>query len=190
MLSGHTLEKSIYYIDLYQNTGISTHSYLKKALSPRQSEHLNSKESWSDKEWRQQKGVSLNHIARESSDVKRLASFYQQILGFEKIDSPIFGDFEVIWLKLPSSSLTLHLIQRNPSINLPESPYSAVSPVKDPINLRRGHHVSFSVTNFDEFVQSLKEKGIDTFVKTQPDGKTKQVFFFDPDGNGLEVGSW
>ncbi|KAL9240865.1 hypothetical protein vseg_015037 [Gypsophila vaccaria] len=136
------------------------------------------------------KGVSLNHIARESSDVNRLASFYQHILGFEKIDSPNFGEFEVIWLKLPASSLTLHLIQRNPSNNLPESPYSAVSPVKDPRSLPRGHHVSFGVSNFDDFVQSLKEEGIETFVKTQPDGKTKQVFFFDPDGNGLEVGSW
>ncbi|XP_019108068.1 glyoxylase I 4 isoform X3 [Beta vulgaris subsp. vulgaris] len=99
-------------------------------------------------------GVCLNHIARESADVKRLATFYQQILGFEQIESPKFGEFE------------------------------------DPTNLPRGHHISFSVSNFDEFVLFLKDKGIETFEKTQPDGKTKQVFFFDPDGNGLEVGSW
>ncbi|XP_057546930.1 uncharacterized protein LOC130825627 [Amaranthus tricolor] len=137
------------------------------------------------------KGVCLNHIARESADIKRLASFYQEILGFEQIESPKFDQFEVIWLR---SSLppyfSLHLIQRNPSTNLPEGPFSAASPIKDPSHLPRGHHVSFSVSNFDEFVQFLKEKGIETCEKTQPDGKTKQVFFFDPDGNGLEVGSW
>ncbi|XP_019108067.1 uncharacterized protein LOC104907007 isoform X2 [Beta vulgaris subsp. vulgaris] len=100
-------------------------------------------------------GVCLNHIARESADVKRLATFYQQILGFEQIESPKFGEFEVIWLRLPPS-FSLHLIQRNPSSQLPESPYSAASPVQDPTNLPRGHHISFSVSNFDEFVLFLK----------------------------------
>lgn len=135
------------------------------------------------------KGVCLNHIARESADIKRLANFYQEVLGFEQIESPKFGEFEVIWLRLPPS-FSLHLIQRNPSTQLPEGPYSAASPVEDPKNLPRGHHLAFSVSNFDQFVQILKEKGIETFKKTQPDGKIKQVFFFDPDGNGLEVQSW
>ncbi|ONK74325.1 uncharacterized protein A4U43_C03F5080 [Asparagus officinalis] len=135
-------------------------------------------------------GVHLNHIARETADVKRLASFYEEILGFERIETPKFGDFEVIWLKLPP--FALHLIERDPRSKLPESPYSAPQPVGDidPKAISRGHHLSFGVSNYEYFVKTLKEKGINTFEKTQPDGKTKQVFFFDPDGNGLEVGSW
>ncbi|GAB4843367.1 hypothetical protein Ancab_013333 [Ancistrocladus abbreviatus] len=136
----------------------------------------------------QAQGVCLNHIARESTDIKRLAKFYQEILGFDEIDSPKFGEFEVIWLRLPPY-FSLHLIQRNPQAKLPEGPYSASSPVADPKDLPRGHHICFSVSNFDSFVQFLKGKGIETFEKTQPDGKTKQIFFFDPDGNGLEVSS-
>lgn len=31
----------------------------------------------------------------------------------------------------------------------------------------------------------MQEKGIEIFENTQPDGKTKQAFFFDPDGNLL-----
>lgn len=31
----------------------------------------------------------------------------------------------------------------------------------------------------------IQEKGIETHEKTQPNGKTKQVFFFDPDGELL-----
>ncbi|KAJ1696735.1 hypothetical protein LUZ63_005247 [Rhynchospora breviuscula] len=135
-------------------------------------------------------GVELNHIARESSDVKRLAAFYQQILGFEQMDTPNFGDFDVIWLRI-SPSLSMHIIQRDPQSSLPVSPYAATaaasSVIRDPKQLSRGHHLSFSVSNFDSFVQNLKEKGIEVFQKTQPDGKTKQLFFFDPDGNGLEV---
>ncbi|KAF5189364.1 Lactoylglutathione lyase / glyoxalase I family protein [Thalictrum thalictroides] len=135
-------------------------------------------------------GVCLNHIARESADVNRLAKFYQEILGFERLETPKFGEFEVIWLKLPPA-FSLHLIQRDPAIKLPEGPFSATPrTIADPKNLPRGHHVSFAVSNYDSFVQTLKDKGIEVFEKRQPDRKTKQVFFFDPDGNGLEVGSW
>ncbi|KAF9622625.1 hypothetical protein IFM89_032524 [Coptis chinensis] len=136
-------------------------------------------------------GVSLNHISRESSDINRLANFYQEILGFERIEAPKL-EFGVIWLKHPSSSLSLHLIERNPNYKLPEGPFSAATPgaVNDPEHLARGHHVAFGVTNYESFVQTLKDKGIPIFENRQPDGKTKQLFFFDPDGNGLEVGNW
>ncbi|KAL6970430.1 hypothetical protein U1Q18_030130 [Sarracenia purpurea var. burkii] len=134
------------------------------------------------------KGAFLNHVSRESTDINRLAKFYQEIFGFEQIENPKF-EFNVIWLKLPPSFF-LHLIERNPETKLPEGPWSATSAVADPKNLFRGHHICFSVSNFDSFVQTLKEKGIETHQRTQPNGKTKQVFFFDPDGNGLEVASW
>ncbi|KAK3042158.1 hypothetical protein RJ639_001278 [Escallonia herrerae] len=133
------------------------------------------------------KGAFLNHVSRESSDIRRLADFYKEIFGFEEVENPKF-EFGVIWLKL-GSSLFLHLIERDPKTKLPEGPWSATSAVADPKNLPRGHHVCFSVSNFDSFVQTLKEKRIETHERTQPNGKTKQVFFFDPDGNGLEVAS-
>ncbi|KAG1348255.1 hypothetical protein COCNU_06G020840 [Cocos nucifera] len=139
--------------------------------------------------------VELNHIAMESSDLKRLANFYQEVLGFEGVEAPKFTNVEVLWLKLPfNSSFALHLIQRNPHSKVPVIPYgsgssSPSSTVADPRALPRRHHLAFSVSNFDSLVRTLKEKGIETFEKIQPDGKTRQVFFFDPDGNGLEVQS-
>ncbi|GLU08880.1 hypothetical protein SLE2022_257640 [Rubroshorea leprosula] len=132
-------------------------------------------------------GACLNHISRESLDIRRLANFYKEVFGFEEIESPNFG-FHVIWLNLPGS-FAMHLIERLPETKLPESPYSAASPVVDPSHLPRCHHVCFSVSNFDSFLQSLKDKGIETFQKALPNGKVRQVFFFDPDGNGLEVAS-
>ncbi|KAG9158369.1 hypothetical protein Leryth_013118 [Lithospermum erythrorhizon] len=133
------------------------------------------------------KVICLNHVSRESSDIKRLAQFYQEVFGFEQIEAPEFG-FEVIWLKL-SPSFYLHLIERDPSTKLPEGPWSATAAVADPKNLPRGHHLCFSVPNFDSFVHSVKEKGIELYEGTQPDGTVKHAFFFDPDGNGLEVSS-
>ncbi|KAI9390236.1 hypothetical protein POPTR_008G153602v4 [Populus trichocarpa] len=87
------------------------------------------------------------------------------------------------------SRFRFHLIERSPDTQLPEGPYSAASPVLDPTHLPRGHHVCFSVSNFDSFVQSLKDKGIKTFQRSVPNRPIRQVFFFDPDGNGLEVAS-
>ncbi|KDP40184.1 hypothetical protein JCGZ_02182 [Jatropha curcas] len=99
--------------------------------------------------------ASLNHISRESSDIRRLANFYKEIFGFEEIESPDFGEFKVIWLNLPQA-FSLHLIERSSITKLPEGPYSATSPVLDPSHLPRGHHICFSVSNFDSFVQTLK----------------------------------
>lgn len=70
------------------------------------------------------------------------------------METPDFG-FGVIWLKL-SSSFALHLIERDPATKLPEGPWSAVSAVKEPSDLPRGHHIAFSVANFESFVDTLK----------------------------------
>eukprot|EP00262_Sarcandra_glabra_P006686 TRINITY_DN19123_c0_g1_i1.p1 TRINITY_DN19123_c0_g1~~TRINITY_DN19123_c0_g1_i1.p1 ORF type:complete len:192 (+),score=17.74 TRINITY_DN19123_c0_g1_i1:196-771(+) len=113
-------------------------------------------------------GVRLHHIARETSDVKRLAKFYQEILGFEMIGSPKFRDFEVIWLELPP--FQLHIIERNPQSKLPEGPWSSPEAITDPKNLPRGHQLSFAVSNYESFVKTLKERGIEIFEKTQPMG--------------------
>lgn len=138
------------------------------------------------------KGVRLHHIARETTDVKRLATFYQQVpssfspsphlidhkgtsfmdferhrwrrliwkkwqvLGFEKVESPDFGDFEVVWLVL-GSQISLHLIERSPSSRLAEGPCNSSGAVDlEPGHLPRGHHLAFDVENYASFVNSLK----------------------------------
>ncbi|EPS71360.1 hypothetical protein M569_03398 [Genlisea aurea] len=133
------------------------------------------------------RGICLNHVSRESTDIKRLSDFYVETFGFEQVENPKFS-FDVIWLKL-GSSFYLHLIERDPNAKLPEGPWSAESAIVDPRNLPRGHHVCFSVPDFDSFVQNLKGKGIEVHERSLPDGQSKQAFFFDPDGNGLEVSS-
>ncbi|OQU91238.1 uncharacterized protein LOC8056763 isoform X1 [Sorghum bicolor] len=126
--------------------------------------------------------LQLNHIARETSDVVRLAAFYEAVLGFERIPSPTYSGFQVAWLRLPSSpDVALHLIERDPA-----AAPAAVGPGAEgapPSQLPRRHHLAFSVADYDGFVTGLKARGTEVFEKTQPDGRTRQVFFFDPDGN-------
>ncbi|GAQ85908.1 lactoylglutathione lyase [Klebsormidium nitens] len=135
-------------------------------------------------------GVELVHIARETDNVDRLVAFYTEILGFKRMDTPTFGPFQVAWLEFPPSQ-QIHIIQRNPDSKLPESPLNAgPDSRKDPSALPRGHHLSFRVSDYDAAVKSLKEKGFDVFEKDQQGHTIKQAFFFDPDGNGIEIGSW
>jgi len=125
--------------------------------------------------------LQLNHIARETSDVARLAAFYEAVLGFERVPSPTYSGFQVAWLRLPGSpDVALHLIERDPAA----APV-AVGPGAEgapPAQLPRRHHLAFSVADYDGFVTGLKARGTELFEKTQPDGRTRQVFFFDPDG--------
>jgi len=125
--------------------------------------------------------LQFNHIARETSDVARLAAFYEAVLGFERIPSPTFSGFQVAWLRLPRSpDFALHLIERDPA-----AAPAAVGPGAEgapPSQLPRRHHLAFSVADYDGFVTGLKARGTEMFETAQPDGRTRQVFFFDPDG--------
>ncbi|KAI3752789.1 hypothetical protein L2E82_24826 [Cichorium intybus] len=71
------------------------------------------------------------------------------------MESPKFN-CKVIWLQ-QSPSFCLHLIERDSNTKLPEGgPWSANGAVADPKNLPRGHHLCFSVSDFDSFVKTLK----------------------------------
>ncbi|XP_044484354.1 uncharacterized protein LOC123210183 [Mangifera indica] len=113
--------------------------------------------------------ATLNHISRESSDIRRLANFYKEIFGFGETEAPDFGEFKVIWLNLPGAfAFTLSREAPSPSFQkVPTAP----------------RHPSLTLAI------SPEGKGIQTFQRSLPNGKVKQIFFFDPDGNGLEVAS-
>ncbi|KAL6188791.1 hypothetical protein ACLB2K_040182 [Fragaria x ananassa] len=74
-------------------------------------------------------GVIVDHIARQSKDIRRLADFYIETFGFEEVESPEVGPLMVIWLVKPSA-FTMHLIEFNPSYPPNESNDTAV--VADP----------------------------------------------------------
>ncbi|XP_050374648.1 uncharacterized protein LOC126792226 [Argentina anserina] len=134
-------------------------------------------------------GVTVDHMARRSKDARRLADFYIETFGFEEVESPQVGHLKVIWLVLPAA-FTMHIIQCDQ--NHPSNQTNDTLPDPDPAKIPKGPHICFSVSNFEIFVQKLKEKGFPSAhrpVEYNPTGskKIEQVFFFDPDGNGLEV---
>ncbi|XP_020162461.1 uncharacterized protein [Aegilops tauschii subsp. strangulata] len=134
--------------------------------------------------------LQLNHIARETGDVRGLAAFYEEVLGFERVPAPAYSGFQVAWLRLPGSpDVALHIIERDPAVAVAVAAPGAAQGGATPAQLPRRHHLAFSVADFDGFLTGLRTRGTQLFEKSQPDGRTRQVFFFDPDGNGLEVTS-
>nr|PNR28384.1 hypothetical protein PHYPA_028976 [Physcomitrium patens] len=109
-------------------------------------------------------GVHLHHIARETSDVHCLLDFYQQLPCLQICDF-VFG-----FKKLEASQLfgDFHVT------------WLHLSPI-----------YSLHVVERDPKLRLLESPFVvPSDAKTQQEGKIKQCFFFDPDGNGLEIGNW
>lgn len=139
--------------------------------------------------------LSLNHISRECRDPEVMADFYTSLLGFSRVPAPPFP-FGVIWLSHPSG-LTMHLIEGTAEYRLAEGPARDASSGTrsknafaqgklDPIHIRRGHHLAWNVRDLEPVKRALEAKGIPFGLSQVPGTDTKQLFTFDPEGNGLE----
>ena len=138
--------------------------------------------------------LSLNHISRECRDPEVMADFYTSLLGFSRVPAPPFP-FGVIWLSHPSG-LTMHLIEGTAEYRLAEGPARDASSGErsnefaqgkfDPIHIRRGHHLAWNVKDLEPVKRVLEAKGIPFGLSQVPGTDTKQLFCFDPEGNGLE----
>ena len=107
-------------------------------------------------------------------------------MGFKILGRPSFG-FDGAWLEL--GDMQLHVIERNPNWNSPEDPNNTNGKPRSPaIAITRGHHVAFRTNNLDKCKQNLKKMNIQYYeAKLAKDVKNRQIWFYDPDGNGLEL---
>eukprot|EP01083_Nonionella_stella_P168198 567224_1 len=132
----------------------------------------------------------LHHMTRGTTDVKRLADFYNQVMGFKPIETPNLP-FNVSWSQL--GDIQLHIIERKDGYVMPEDPFNNNGKKRSgPVALTRGHHTAFMTDNFEETKRKLTALGI-TFKEGGPlralpkQSTLKQLWFFDPDGNGIEI---
>jgi glyoxylase I family protein len=116
----------------------------------------------------------LNHIARTTKDLEASRRFYVDVLGFREISRPAF-DFPGAWLYV--AGLQFHLIE---DLATPDSPPT--------INTRESH-IAFRVADLDAMEQRLKAHRIAYRRSAIRDRKIDQIFFRDPDGWMIEVGS-
>ena len=128
--------------------------------------------------------LKLHHINLSSNNVNKMNEFYKQVLLLDKEtnDLPILerkkgysGEVEFV----TDGNIQTHLAEKDLDVNFKTG--HSINP------LERGH-IAYRTDDLEEFKKHLENKGI----KYSDWGETavagwKQIFFYDPDGNIIEV---
>lgn len=122
--------------------------------------------------------ASVNHIARVTRDLVASTAFYRDVLGFREIRRPN-APFAGAWLY--NYGLQIHLIEPEAGAIL-QPPDSRIS--------IRADHVAFHVTDTQVVERLLQEHGIPFAKNYFKDSGVTQLFFHDPDGNHIEIGTY
>mmetsp|Transcript_33473 Transcript_33473/g.94726 ORF Transcript_33473/g.94726 Transcript_33473/m.94726 type:complete len:623 (+) Transcript_33473:71-1939(+) len=136
----------------------------------------------------------VNHISRETADVERLRRFYSTVLGLKALRRPDFG-FGGAWLEI-QPGIALHIIELDPDKPTAQGRH----PVQDadltdagrlPERfIRRSHHVALTVPDIGAAKGTLEAHGVRYAENAVPGTSYVQLFFHDPDGNGVEIGNF
>jgi catechol 2,3-dioxygenase-like lactoylglutathione lyase family enzyme len=118
--------------------------------------------------------LTLNHIARTTKNLEASRRFYIEVLGCQEISRPAFS-FAGSWLYV--AGLQFHLIEDRAQ---PEGPGT--------INTRESH-IAFRVADLNAMEQRLRDHGVPYRRGMIEDRKIDQIFFRDPDGWMIEIGS-
>jgi len=118
----------------------------------------------------------VGHLVLRCKDVKRSRRFFEEVLGF-----PVVGQNERGMVFFSTDREDNHHM-----LALVPGKEGAATPTRDHIGMQ---HVSFELGNFAELQEAyrqLKQNDVEIDY-TIFHGVTKSVYFFDPDGNRLEV---
>jgi len=130
-----------------------------------------------------------HHLSRVTRDIPRLRDFYINVMGFEPLHRPTL-DMQGAWIQL--GDVQLHIIEKDEKWDaMPEDPHNTNGkPWSEPMALTQGHHVAFRTDHFQEVKQTLDKMGIPYYEEIRPrdfEGAQDQLWFYDPDGNGIEI---
>ena len=128
--------------------------------------------------------LELHHINLSTQDVKKLETFYRDILFLDtqNDDLPTLekkkgysGDVSFVG----DGKVQMHLAQKDLSVNFKTGHY--INPVE------KGH-IAYRTDDIEAFKKHLKENNIE-FTDWGDIGVSgwHQIFFYDPDGNIIEV---
>ncbi len=132
----------------------------------------------------------VNHVAIRISDVSRASEFYGKLLGLEVVPFPMMDRDKVakfrdevvsskgvpaptggIWFA--AGSTQLHLLASPGHTERSGSPF--------------GPHLALAVEDFDETKRTLQQAGIEFLEAQIQQGRGRQMWISDPDGNTVEL---
>ena len=118
---------------------------------------------------------AVNHVGITTRRVEQSKAFYRDVLGFREVSRPNFN-FRGAWLF--NYGLMIHLIESQAAGERTEEIQT------------RDNHLALHSDNLDEVERLLSAHGI-AFRKNEiKDRGIKQIFFQDPDGHHVEVGTY
>jgi len=119
------------------------------------------------------KGINHYNLRAAPEVIEVLKDFYINVVGLKLGERPPFKN-QGYWLYANQKDV-LHLsFSKNNVIN-----ELNVSSTFD--------HMAFTAENENNFINLLKQKNIDFSIREVPEIGTRQVFFKDPAGNGIEL---
>jgi len=119
--------------------------------------------------------MGVHHVTILVTDLERARKFYGDLLGLrEKTDIPEFGK-PLIWYQVGTTQI--HLLPKE---------YVPVIRFNHLTHLAWNRHVALGIEDFSEIRDRLEKAGIDYCENPNAGLGMKQLFFQDPDGNGLE----
>jgi len=118
---------------------------------------------------------SLNHIAVVTGRLDASLKFYRDVLGFREVPRP---DFKFAGAWLYNHGLMIHIIANQ----------SAGNPT-DEIQTRAAH-IALHADDLGAVERLLQEHGVAYRKNEVPQRNIKQLFFQDPDGFHIEVGTY
>ncbi|HEY7494786.1 MAG TPA: VOC family protein [Candidatus Tectomicrobia bacterium] len=119
----------------------------------------------------------LGHVLMRVADVERSKAFYSNVLGFEVVEQdPEHGG---VFMTLGEYGHTL-------DITPVEDPATAQTPVQNRLGV---HHIAFQVDSYEALKDAyftLQEQGVKV-DRAIDHVSQKSIYFYDPDGNRLEI---
>ncbi|MFH5833199.1 VOC family protein [Halalkalibaculum sp. DA384] len=121
--------------------------------------------------------ATFEHQAIVVSDLDKSAEFYQEVLGLQEVENKTEKPTRR-WFSM-GEHLELHLLLE-----------------EEMVSVNKYLHMALAVSNFDNFIQNLRDKKIPFYnwegdpnkIKLRPDG-VRQVYLQDPDGYWIEINS-
>lgn len=121
------------------------------------------------------KPIGIHHITILVTNLERSRKFYGEVLGLqEKQDMPDFGR-PLIWYQVGPTQV--HILPKE-SV--------AVNQYGDLSSLAWNRHVAIGIEDFSEIKQRLDDGNLPYCENPNSALGLRQLFFQDPDGNGLE----
>jgi catechol 2,3-dioxygenase-like lactoylglutathione lyase family enzyme len=118
---------------------------------------------------------SVNHVASVTSRLEASRRFYRDLLGFREVSRPNFN-FPGAWFY--NYGLMIHIIGHERT----GAPGQEIQ--------TRDAHLALHSDDLDEVELLLREHGVPFRKNEVPERKIKQLFFQDPDGFHIEIGTY